>query len=415
MGRSALVMTRDATSMSDPNTLHNQALASLHSAKRVVVKLGTAVVIQEKGILAIDRLFRIVNQCANLLAQRKEVILVTSGAVGLGRKQLGLNVPLPLADKQACAAVGQTLLMDAYRELFRHHNRTTAQILVSATDFADRKKYLNLQKTLERLLSLGVVPIINENDSVSTTELIEHAQTESFGDNDKLSAIVASKLPADLLFMLTNVDGLYTENPKENPNAEAISLISDFNTLHDIGLTGQSSDGRGGMASKVEAARVAALSGVTTIIASGFQDNVIDAWLSHSAEAATFPSGTLVLPNGGRMPEKKHWIGVASGHQGIITVNQGAKDALVGRFASLLAVGITSVQGQFKPYEVVSIQDQEGDEVGRGIIEYSADDTRRIMGVSSSEIPQRLDHLKAISDVVIHRDNLVIYEEYRVS
>lgn len=375
-------------------------------AKRIVLKLGTQIVIGENGALAAGRLSKLVDQCAALIGQGREVLLVSSGAVGLGRQVLCLGQDkLSVTEKQACAAVGQNLLMDFYREHFERHRLITAQLLLTAFDFSDRKRYLNLRDTMEKLLELGAIPIINENDTVSTSELAED-KTKSFGDNDKLSAIVASKLGADLLVILTNVDGIFTENPAVNPNARLISRIEGFEQLRDIQMEGQSAYGRGGMATKVEAAKIAAISGVHTLITSGLKPNALNCLLE--GEGA---SGTLVVSKQA-LSGRKRWLGLASGYSGIIVINEGAKKALLEWHASLLPSGITGVQGDFQPRQVVSIQDEAGTEIGRGLIHFSAEETRKIQGRQSKEIAQILGH--PAEDVVIHRDNLVIYQEYHL-
>lgn len=387
---------------------------SLRHAKRIVIKLGTQVVIElaggGDGQFASERLAGLTRQCAELVAQDKEVILVSSGAVGLGRQALKLTGPLSLNEKQACAAVGQNLLMDAYRELFQQSGLITAQVLLTATDFADRKHYLNLRQTLEALLKFRAIPIINENDTTSTMELQEESYTKGFGDNDMLSALVASKLDADLLVILTNVDGIYTDNPFTNPDAKRVSLIENFQDLQKIDASGQSLLGRGGMSSKLEAARMASLSGVHTLITSGLRPQPLSALL----DAEEDPTGTIVLPQA-TLSGKKRWIGMASGYHGAIVVNAGARKALVEQHASLLAIGITSVLGEFFAQQVISIQDESGAEIGRGLTHFSSDEIERIKGLRSEQIADRLGldpHERA--EEIVHRDNLVVFEEYGV-
>lgn len=387
---------------------------SLKNAKRIVIKLGSQVVIEltggGDGQFASERLAGLTRQCAELVNQGKEVILVSSGAVGLGRQVLKLTGPLSLIEKQACAAVGQNLLMDSYRELFAQSELVTAQVLLTATDFADRKHYLNLRQTLEALLKFRAIPIINENDTTSTMELQEESYTKGFGDNDMLSALVASKLDADLLVILTNVDGIYTDNPFTNPDAKRVSLIENFQDLQKIDASGQSLLGRGGMSSKLEAARMASLSGVHTLITSGLSPQPLSALL----DAEEGPTGTIVLPQA-TLSGKKRWIGMASGYHGAIVVNTGARKALVEQHASLLAIGITGVLGEFLAQQVVSIQGETGEEIGRGLTHFSSKEIERIKGLRSEQIADRLgldSHERA--EEIIHRDNLVVFEEYGV-
>lgn len=392
---------------------------SLRNAKRIVIKLGTQVVIElaggVDGQFASERLEGLTRQCAELVSQGKEVILVSSGAVGLGRQALKLTGPLSLNEKQACAAVGQNLLMDAYRALFEKSGLITAQVLLTATDFADRKHYLNLRQTLEALLRFRVIPIINENDTTSTMELQEESYTKGFGDNDMLSALVASKLDADLLVILTNVDGIYTDNPFTNPDARRVPLIENFQELQKIDASGQSLLGRGGMSSKLEAARMASLSGVHTLITSGLRPQPLSALLNHESEFnAPEPGGTLVLPQA-TLSGKKRWIGMASGYHGAIVVNEGARKALVKQHASLLAIGITGVFGEFLAQQVVSIQDESGAEIGRGLTYFSSEEIERIKGLRSEQISDRLGlEQQERAEEIVHRDNLVVFEEYGV-
>jgi len=369
----------------------------LQDARRVVVKLGTHILTGADGRMAVPRLRSLVRQCARLAGEGRSVILVSSGAVGLGRKVLGIDASGDVTARQACAAVGQSLLMEEYQRLFARHGRTVAQLLVTAGDFADRRRYLTLKGTFERLLSYGVIPIVNENDSVSTMELEEDARTNSFGDNDLLSALVASKLGADLLLILTNVDGIYDSNPHENANARLLPELDDFEVVRKLGLKGQSAYGRGGVSSKIEAARLASFGGVHTIISSGLRSNaILDC------------RGTLVRSRL-KLSERKRWIGLSSGYGGVLVVNDGAAEALLRKNASLLPAGIVDVRGRFRAQEVVSVETSDGREIGRGIVHFAADEVRKIRGCHSREIAGRLD--RNARKQVIHRDHLVIFGE----
>ncbi|HSR54492.1 MAG TPA: glutamate 5-kinase [Acidobacteriota bacterium] len=376
------------------------------SCRRIVVKLGTQIVVHEDGSAARRRLAGLAGQMARLRQDGRSLLLVSSGAVGLGRR--ALHMPpgeLSLVEKQACAAVGQGLLMQIYRELFQNHGLTMAQVLLSAGDFAHRQRYLTLHRTLEKLLDMGVLPIINENDTVSTEELEEEAGSLGFGDNDRLSALVAGKLSADLLVILTDVDGIYTDNPREKPSARRLERIDDFSQLSKIRSRGHSAYGRGGMSAKIEAARVASISGVPTWVTSGLGENTLAPLL----DPKTSRPGTLVLAQStlrGRRP----WIGFASGTQGTLVVNSGARQALVERQASLLSVGIVSVEGHFKPGQVVSVQDQQGFEVGRGVTRLSSEQIERVKGLDSASARGLLG--QDVRDETIHRDDLVIFQEH---
>jgi glutamate 5-kinase len=388
----------------------------LTHAQRIVVKLGTQIVIESdgtlSGMLALERLTSVARQCAELVKTGKQVILVSSGAVGLGRQTLGKKGKLSLTEKQACAAVGQNRLMDVWRTLFEHYELPTAQVLLTAMDFADRRHYLNLRQTLETLLKWGVVPVINENDSVSSMELQEEGYdskvyVKGFGDNDKLSALVASKLEADLLVILTNVDGLYTDNPTTNPDAQHIPLIESFQDLQTVQTQGQSKMGRGGMSSKLGAARIAAISGIQTLITSGLKEHPLNALLKDEPY-----TGTLVLPQAA-ISRKKRWIG-ASGYHGIIVVNEGARQALVEKQASLLPIGILHSEGDFSAQQVVSIQDERNTEIGRGLTHFSSAEIQQIKGLPSEKIADVLNGKSGKREEVIHRNNLVIFQEYGV-
>jgi glutamate 5-kinase len=377
-------------------------------ARRIVIKLGTQIVMSADGGPARRRLAGIVSDCSEAWRRGKEVLLVSSGAVGLGRKSLNLSQPgksLTLIEKQAFAAVGQTLLMDLYRECFAEHGIKTAQVLLTASDFADRRRYLTLRQTLEKLLSFRTVPIINENDTLSTMELETGAYAKSFGDNDKLSALVASKLNAELLIMLTDVTGIYTENPEQAPSARRIERIENFEQLARIQVDGESALGRGGMAAKIEAARIASISGVHVLIRSGLAPDC----LSCLTGAEPDRSGTWVLARG-TLPKRRQWIGFASGSSGTIVVNEGAHHALVEGRASLLPIGVRAVEGGFQAGQVISIQDEQGNEVGRGISSFSAQEIRQIQGAQSEAVRGILG--RSCPAEVIHRDNLVVFEEH---
>ena len=369
----------------------------LEQAQKVVIKFGTYILTQDDGTMASARLRSLVGQCARLVEGGKSIVLVSSGAVGLGRSALGLKDVHDTTAKQVCASVGQSLLMKEYHRLFARHGLTTAQLLVTAREFSDRQRYLNLREIFEQLMSHNVVPIVNENDTVSTMGVKEDVRTHSFGDNDLLSALVASKLGADLLMILTNVEGVYDSNPHENPDARLIKSLDDFDAVRQLGLRGQSAYGRGGITSKIEAARLASFGGVQTVIGSGLQRNAI-----------LNCKGTLV-PSKFKLRDRKHWIGLSSGFGGVIRVNLGAVDALINSNASLLAAGVIKVLGNFSANEVVSVETSDGQEIGRGIVYFSSDEVKQIQGCHSREITAKLgnsDHQE-----VIHRDHLVIFGE----
>lgn len=376
---------------------------------RIVVKLGTQVVVdQSTGLPALERLGAIINDIAKLKAIGHEVILVSSGAVGMGRQALNLKGPLELPKKQACAAVGQSRLMALYDQLCKTVGVTIAQVLVTSQDFTNRAAYLNLKNSCEELLSLGTLPIFNENDVVSVAGIRDTGaitEKKSFDDNDKLSALVAGKLSATTLVILTNVDGVYTENPESNPNAERITKIESLQHLASISCSGTSTLGRGGMASKLEAAKIAALCGVTTVIASAIRPSPVTA-------ALTGECGTTISVDGvtsQSLTGRKRWFGLSSGFCGVVMIDLKARHSLEKGTNSLLPVGVVNVEGDFSIGDVISIVDTNGQEVGRGLAGQNASSLRKVAGLRT---PQAREFLGAAEkDEVVHRDNLVIFSE----
>lgn len=368
--------------------------------KRIVLKFGTNVLRDAQGEIAIERVDSFIEQMASLVTLGNEIIVVTSGAVGLGAKKLGIDTKVPrksaLFDKQAAASVGQSLLMKIYEDCFEKFNITVAQILLTEDDFSNRHKYLSLRNTLNRLLELNVVPIINQNDAVSPSE-VEHV---AFSDNDKLSALVASKLDADILVMVSDVNGLYDKNPKEFEDAKLISTVQEITPEIEKLAGGASSGGRGGMVTKLQGAKVVVNSGGKAVILNGKVEGSIFDYFSGCVKNCT-----EFLPNASPLSSKARWIAYATNICGFLAVNGGAKDALVNN-KSLLPVGVVDVEGEFAAGDVVIVQDEAGTEFARGVANYSSDDARKIIGVQSSEIQEILGF--KISDDVISKDNLVV-------
>jgi len=366
------------------------------AARRVVVKVGTNVVMRDDGAIALGRVYGLVESVAGLRAAGKEVLIVSSGAVGLGAQRLGLaERPKVLSMKQACAAIGQSRLMAVYEAGFERLGVVTAQVLLTEDDFSHRDRYLNLRGTLNKLLSLGAVPILNENDTVSTAELVAAAGGPSvFGDNDRLSALVASKVEADLLVILSDVDGLYTGNPRTDASARLIPLVPSITPEMEEGAGGSGSRGRGGMKTKLEAARIATAAGALALIASGREPGVLDRLFAGEE------IGTLFLP-GRALAGKKRWIAYASLPAGTLTVNAGARAALVERNASLLPAGVVALLGEFEKGDVVRLVDEAGHELARGIVNYAAADARRLVGSP----PERGS--RGVPELVT-RDNIVL-------
>lgn len=386
--------------------------AVLSHARRVVVKLGTAVLMKDEGGIALSRFYSFIEDIAKLKKSGREILLVTSGAVGLGVQKLGLGKrPKELPLKQACAAVGQGRLMALYSDAFATCDVTTAQILLTEDDFANRKRYLNLRSTIMELLQLQVLPIINENDTVSTAELEVGGSRRkvNFGDNDKLSALVASKVEADLLLILTDVDGLYTSDPRLNPDARLIGVVDDISPEFEdrvlgAGETTRSGVGRGGMRTKLEAAKVAAQSGCSTIVVGGKSPSVI----SRIFEGEDL--GTLFLPKQG-MTGKLRWIAFATSISASVVVNDGAKSALLKKKASLLPAGVTEVRGKFNRGDVISIVDASGKEFARGIANYSSVEAEKIAGMQSTALDEMVEHRNY--DALVTRDNVAFFDSER--
>ena len=299
--------------------------------------------------------------------------------------------------------------MNAYRSVFARHGLQVAQVLVTAGDLSDRRRYLNLREMLVELLAMKVVPVINENDSVSTMELKTAAGGRVFGDNDKLSALIASKTGSDLLLLLTDVDGLYADNPKTNKSAERIPVIDGFDGLPRLKTSGKSALGRGGMASKLDAVRLASMSGVTSVIASGLRNGVIGKVLQSYASSGDSVCPGTVVKTAGRIRGRRHWIGFSSGIAGVVVINEGAQAALENGTASLLPVGVVDVQGSFAAGSVLSIQNPQGMEIGRGISSFAHTMAARLVGKNSAQI-RKLAGRGAPTEL-IHRDRLVVFQE----
>lgn len=370
--------------------------------KRIVIKLGTNVLRNENGDVALSRIYSYIESIAKLVKSGKEVVLVTSGAVGLGKKKLGLSNTDGIALKQACAAIGQGKLMSLYEDGFDAYGIIAGQILLTEDDFSQRKKYLSLRTTLNRLLEMHAVPIVNQNDTVTVIELDETLEPVQmcFTDNDKLSALVASELDADLLLILSDVDGLYNDNPKTNPKAKIIKEVKGV-TKEIMALgTDASEGGRGGMKTKLEAARLVTRFGGKVLIANGKIPYVIDEIFDYKEY------GTAFIPNEEHLPEKKRWIGYATNIVGKLIVNNGAKNAILTKDSSLLPIGVISVINDFKRGEVVSIRDENDVEFARGIANYNSDDCKRIIGNHSKEIMNLLGFKNY--DALITRDYITI-------
>lgn len=385
-------------------TLARKALCEAH---RLVVKLGTAVVTTEESELAVTRIGNLVRELAAERKAGRDVVLVTSGAVGMGMRLLGLRQrPRSLGLRQACAAVGQGHLMAAYADAFAKHGIIAAQVLLTQEDLGDRDRALCVRTTLMRLLELGAVPVLNENDSVSIRELVEYKRSQGaetpgkvFGDNDGLAARVAVTLDADLLVLLTNVDGLLTANPKLDPTAKRIPFLDSVDESALARASGNSGGGTGGMASKLEAAKLATTEGTSVLIANGGEATVLQKILAGE------DTGTLI-PTPDRRRARLRFIAVASKKHGALVLNEGALRALEKAKASLLPVGVIGVEGSFDKGDVVEILDGSRRVRGRGMVNYDSDACSKLVGRHSDEIDAVLGYRGY--DAIITRDNLVM-------
>lgn len=374
--------------------LLRQEIAAL--ATTLVVKVGTRVLTREDGQLDPQRIDQLAEQVHHVISTGRKVVLVSSGAVGAGMGRLGLTSrPTNLAQLQAVAAVGQSVLIEAYERSLHRHGHHAAQVLLTAEDLEHRIRYLNARNTLVSLLELGAVPIINENDTVAVDEL----QT-TFGDNDRLAAIVTNLIRAPLLVLLSDVEGLFDGDPHQ-PGSHVIPTVDRL----DDSITGLVCDhsgglSKGGMASKLEAARLAITGGENVIIAYGRSPDVLSQIIDGQ------PVGTLFLAQGQTVAARKRWIGLTVKPRGRLILDSGAKAAVEQRGCSLLAAGVVEVEGQFLKGDVVSVHGPDGVEFARGLSNYNADQLRHIKGQKTSQIAETLGHCPY--DEVIHRDNMAV-------
>lgn len=365
------------------------------SANRLVVKVGSSLVTNAGQGLDHDALARWAEQIAELKHRKKQIVLVSSGAVAEGMQRLGWKRrPNALHELQAAAAVGQMGLVEAYESCFRRHGMHTAQVLLTHEDLSDRKRYLNARSTLRTLLDLDVIPVINENDTVATDEI-------RFGDNDTLAALVTNLIEADALVILTDQPGLYTRDPRRHKDAEFVHEGKAGDPALEKMAGGVGSHiGSGGMLTKVLAAKRAARSGAATIIASGHEPNV----LVRLAQGEAI--GTQLLPETMTLAARKQWLADHLQVRGKLRLDDGAVKALKVDGKSLLPIGVYELSGQFERGEVVSCLDPQGREIARGLVNYSAAETGKILKSPSHEIEARLGYID--EPELIHRDNLVL-------
>jgi glutamate 5-kinase len=368
---------------------------TLSHARRVVVKVGSGLVTTPGEGPSSEHIGRLATDISTLVHDRHEVALVTSGAIATGMARLGLKArPRSIPEKQAAAAVGQSALMWEYEQAFKKHGIAVGQVLLTGQDISDRSRYLNARNTLLALLEFGVLPIVNENDTVAVDEI-------KVGDNDNLAALVAHLIDADLLVLLTDVDGLYTGDPRRDPAArrlETVEAITD--EIQRMVYDASASVSVGGMSTKLQAAQKAGASGIPMVIASGREPGTLPRLLKGE------PVGTYFQPRDDRLAARKRWIAFAVPPQGRLTVDAGAKKALTERGKSLLPSGLVEVVGLFDAGDVVALTEADGQEFARGLVNYDTDELRRIRGAKTADIERTLGY-KGV-DEVVHRDNLVI-------
>ncbi len=370
------------------------------SAQRIVIKVGSSVLAGKRG-LDLGIINRLCDEVSLLREQGRQVVIVSSGAIASGISKVGLRgMPKTIPQKQAAAAVGQGSLIQAYEEAFSHYDLKVAQILLTSDDLTNRRRYLNARHTLQTLLEWGIIPIVNENDTVVVDEI-------KFGDNDNLSALIAQLIEADLLVALTDMDGLYDSDPRENQKAQIIPIVHRIDRKVE-GFAGERPGGlgTGGMLSKLMAAKKVTSAGVPMIIGNGRNRYVLKQ-IFDGEEV-----GTLFLPAERRLPSKKQWIAHTLKPQGEVILDAGATKALKLRGKSLLSTGIVAVRGSFEVGAPVRCLSSEGEVIGIGLVNYGAEEIEKIMGVRSNRIEEVLGYKH--SDEVIHRDNFVLSEKIEI-
>jgi len=372
-----------------------QSRTEFTNAKRIVIKIGSALLTGGGKGLDPTNIARWVDQIASARLNGVEVVLVSSGSVAEGMSRLGWKKrPHALHELQAAASVGQMGLVRLYETLFEQHKLKTAQILLTHDDLSNRSRYLNARSTLRTLLELGVIPVINENDTVATEEI-------QFGDNDTLGALVANLLDAELLIILTDQNGLYEQDPTLNPDAKLVSEASINDDRLSV-MVGESRSGlgRGGMVTKLKAARLASRSGAATIIAAGREPQVIDRVLKGEN------IGTFLRPDVSPLLARKRWLAGQLKPKGALTIDDGAVRVLIQSGKSLLPVGIAEVEGEFERGDLVSCLDNKGNEIARGLVNYNSKETTLLIRQPSNKIEALLGYVD--EPEIIHRDNLIL-------
>lgn len=393
----------------DPSKLEVERERLLKTASRIVVKLGTSTVTAPDGTLCLERVAPLMQSVARLHDAGKQLVVVSSGAIGLGRGWLGLHRSRleDLATKQACAAVGQSLLMNSYKEMFSAWNIKVAQVLLTGEDFSNWGRYTKLRRTMEKLLSLKVLPIVNENDTVSTAEIESldgESRTSAFSDNDRLAALVMSGLDGDVLILLTNVNGFLQKRPggpKGHAENETIPLIGKVTPELKAMAAGPAAGGRGGMLTKLEAGEIAMNCGRIAVIANGMKPDILDRIFAGEAVGTAFVQAR-------RIRGKRRWIAYAAGVRGRVTVDAGARRAITQGKASLLTSGVERVDGTFSPMDVVSIVDSSGQEIARGIVTCASNKAEEM--VKGKTTGSGKTRAASPPHILVRRDNIVLLE-----
>jgi len=367
----------------------------LGKGRRIVVKVGSSILASAEKGLRYEVFSHLTKEISDLKRQGYEIVLVSSGAIAAGMEKLGYKTrPQAITQKQATAAVGQTRLMNIYENYFSRYQQMVAQVLLTHDDLSHRHRFLNARNTLLTLLELGIIPIINENDTVVVDEI-------KVGDNDNLSALITNLVGADLLIILTDIEGLCDSDPRVNPNARCIPLVEDIDVDMEGIIGGTKSEmSVGGMISKIQAAQKASRFGIPTVVARGTRDGILHQILKGKE------IGTLILSKGEALSSRKHWIAFNPKPKGDVIVDDGAKKAIVQKGKSLLPSGVIKVKGAFDRGDLVTCLGSRGKEFARGLVNYSAPELEKIKGLRSNQIESTLGY--KYSDEVIHRDDLVV-------
>ena len=366
----------------------------IKDAKRIVVKVGTSTLLYPNGKINLYRIEHLARELSDLASQGREVILVTSGAIGAGMVRMGLSErPDSMQEKQALASVGQVLLMHLYDKFFTEYGQVAGQVLLTKENFANHNQYINARNTLMAMLKNGIIPVINENDAVTVAEV-------KIGDNDTLSATVAAIVDADVLIILSDIDGVYDANPQTHPEARLLSEIKEITSAVEAMAGGAGSAvGTGGMATKIEAAKIATAAGVTMFIASGGENGMLSRIIAGEDVGTVFP------PKDAHLRARKGWLAFGKRISGILVVDEGCVKALK-RGSSLLAAGILATEGEYSAGSTVRVLTADYQEIARGTIAYDASAVAKIKGRKTSDFTDILDG--EIHDEVIHRDNMVL-------